>query len=46
MTVSESIQKEFDQWKRDNEQVDDVLVVGIEFKLHLHNLPETYRKLP
>jgi len=29
--VSESIQKEFDLWKRDNEQVDDVLVVGIEF---------------
>lgn len=29
--VSESIQKEFDQWKRDSEQVDDVLVVGIEF---------------
>lgn len=29
--VSEAIQKEFDLWKRDNDQVDDVLVIGIEF---------------
>ncbi len=29
--VSKRIQEEFDDWKKDNEQVDDVLVVGLEF---------------